>query len=182
MEIHYTPKGVCSRQIDIVVEDGVIQSVKFTGGCNGNTQGVAALAQGMKVQEYLDRCKGIHCGARPPARTSWPRPFPRQWRTAASPCKNKRHRQKPFPLTRSRKGFLCAGLAPGLTVGEGFCQQPQLPQLPQPQSLLPLKPNPLPPQQHSRIRMMMSQVQLPLHMEECLLSNYTLSYGGRPKV
>ena len=45
MEIHYTPKGVCSRQIDIVVEDGVIQSVKFTGGCNGNTQGVAALAQ-----------------------------------------------------------------------------------------------------------------------------------------
>ena len=56
MEIHYTPKGVCSRQIDIVVEDGVIQSVKFTGGCNGNTQGVAALAQGIK---------GIHCGARP---------------------------------------------------------------------------------------------------------------------
>ena len=41
------------------------QSVKFTGGCNGNTQGVAALAQGMKVQEYLNRCKGIHCGARP---------------------------------------------------------------------------------------------------------------------
>ena len=65
MEIHYTPKGVCSRQIDIVVEDGVIQSVKFTGGCNGNTQGVAALAQGMKVQEYLNRCKGINCGARP---------------------------------------------------------------------------------------------------------------------
>ena len=53
MEIHYTPKGVCSRKIDIVVEDGVIQSVKFTGGCSGNTQGVAALAQ------------GIHCGARP---------------------------------------------------------------------------------------------------------------------
>ncbi len=65
MEIHYTPKGVCSRQIDISVEDGVIQSVKFTGGCNGNTQGVAALAKGMKVKEYLDRCKGIHCGARP---------------------------------------------------------------------------------------------------------------------
>ena len=39
MEIHYTPRGVCSRQIDIVVEDGTIQSVKFTGGCSGNTQG-----------------------------------------------------------------------------------------------------------------------------------------------
>ena len=47
MEIHYTPRGVCSRQIDIVVEDGTIQSGKFTGGCSGNTQGVASLARGM---------------------------------------------------------------------------------------------------------------------------------------
>ena len=65
MEIHYTPRGVCSRQIDIVVEDGTIQSVKFTGGCSGNTQGVAALARGMKVKDYLERCKGICCGSRP---------------------------------------------------------------------------------------------------------------------
>lgn len=65
MEIHYTPRGVCSRKIDIVVEDGVIQSVKFTGGCSGNTQGVAALAQGMKVEDYIARCKDIKCGAKP---------------------------------------------------------------------------------------------------------------------
>jgi len=64
MEIHYTPKGVCSRSIDVVVENGVIQSVKFTGGCSGNTQGVAALARGMKVQDYIDRCKGIRCGTK----------------------------------------------------------------------------------------------------------------------
>lgn len=64
MEISYTPKGVCSRQIDIVLEDGVIKSVKFTGGCNGNTQGVAALAVGMTPQEYIARCKGIHCGTK----------------------------------------------------------------------------------------------------------------------
>lgn len=62
MEIHYKPKGVCSRQIDIVINDDVIESVKFTGGCSGNTQGVAALAQGMKVQDYINRCKGIKCG------------------------------------------------------------------------------------------------------------------------
>jgi len=61
---HFTPKGVCSRHIDVVVEDGIIQSVKFTGGCSGNTQGVAALAQGMKVQDYIDRCKGIRCGVK----------------------------------------------------------------------------------------------------------------------
>lgn len=61
-EIHYTPHGVCSRKIDIVLDGDVIQDIKFTGGCNGNTQGVAALAKGMKVQDYLARCKGIRCG------------------------------------------------------------------------------------------------------------------------
>lgn len=65
MEIHYKPKGVCSRGIDIVLEGDTIQSVKFTGGCSGNTQGVAALAQGMKVQDCITRCKGIKCGFKP---------------------------------------------------------------------------------------------------------------------
>lgn len=64
MEIHYTPQGVCSRQIDIVVEGDTIKSVKFIGGCSGNTQGVAALAQGMKVSEYIKRCKDIRCGTK----------------------------------------------------------------------------------------------------------------------
>lgn len=62
MEIHYKPKGVCSKQIDIVLDGDVIQSVQFKGGCSGNTQGVAALAQGMTVQEYIKRCKNIKCG------------------------------------------------------------------------------------------------------------------------
>ncbi len=62
MEIHYKPSGVCSKAIDIVINNDVIESVKFTGGCSGNTQGVAALAKGMKVQEYIERCKGIRCG------------------------------------------------------------------------------------------------------------------------
>ena len=65
VEIRYTPKGVCSRQIDIVVEDGTIQSVTFTGGCSGNTQGVAALAKGMRVEDYIARCRGIRCGSKP---------------------------------------------------------------------------------------------------------------------
>ena len=62
MEIHYKPQGVCSRAIDIVLDGDTIQSVTFTGGCSGNTKGVAALAQGMTVQEYIKRCKGIKCG------------------------------------------------------------------------------------------------------------------------
>ena len=65
MEIHYTPKGVCSRQIDIVVEDGVIQSVKFTGGCNGNTKGLSAMVVGQPAEEVIRRLQGIRCGMRP---------------------------------------------------------------------------------------------------------------------
>ena len=65
MTYSYKTKGTCSTQIDLELDGNIVHNVKFTGGCNGNTQGVAALARGMKVQDYLDRCKGIHCGARP---------------------------------------------------------------------------------------------------------------------
>ncbi len=58
----YRPKGVCSNAIDIQVEDGVIKSVEFTGGCNGNTQGISRLVAGMKVEDAIGRLKGIKCG------------------------------------------------------------------------------------------------------------------------
>ena len=51
MEFHFKPQGVCSKGIDIELDGDIIKSVKFTGGCNGNTQGVAALAAGMTVDE-----------------------------------------------------------------------------------------------------------------------------------
>ncbi len=62
MEFSYKTKGVCSRSIRIDVEDGIVKSVRFDGGCNGNTQGVAALAAGMKVDDVIDRLSGIKCG------------------------------------------------------------------------------------------------------------------------
>ncbi len=62
MEFHYKPHGVCSKGIDVELDGDIIKSVKFTGGCNGNTQGVAALAEGMTAQEYIKRCKDIKCG------------------------------------------------------------------------------------------------------------------------
>lgn len=65
MEIKYQPHGVCSRQIVIDVEDGIVNSVKFVGGCSGNTQGVAALAKGMKVDDVIDRLEGIRCNSKP---------------------------------------------------------------------------------------------------------------------
>ena len=61
-KIVYQTKGVCSRQIEIVIEEGTVQSVRFLGGCAGNTQGVAALVAGMPVEEAIRRLSGIRCG------------------------------------------------------------------------------------------------------------------------
>lgn len=68
-QITYTTRGVCSRAIEITVEDGIITDVRFIGGCSGNTQGVSALAIGMTPGEVVRRIKGIKCG---PKSTSCP--------------------------------------------------------------------------------------------------------------
>ena len=60
--ISYRTKGVCSRQVEIDLEEGRIVSVKFIGGCAGNTQGVAALLVGMTVEDAIQRLSGIRCG------------------------------------------------------------------------------------------------------------------------
>ena len=63
--IEYIPSGVCSRHIRIEVSDeGTVAEVIFTGGCHGNTQGVAALVKGMPVGEVIARLKGIDCKGR----------------------------------------------------------------------------------------------------------------------
>lgn len=61
----YKTKGTCSTMIDVELKDGVIDSVKFTGGCNGNLQGINALVKGMKPEEAISRLKGIRCGFKP---------------------------------------------------------------------------------------------------------------------
>lgn len=63
--LKYTTHGTCSREIDIKLKDGVIDSVSFTGGCHGNLQGVSALVKGMKPEEAISRLKGIRCGTKP---------------------------------------------------------------------------------------------------------------------
>ena len=67
MQYHYETRGVCSRAIDINLDEatGIIRNVQFTGGCNGNTQGVSRLIEGMDAKEAIKRLDGIRCGMRP---------------------------------------------------------------------------------------------------------------------
>lgn len=60
--MRYQPKGVCSTSIDIEVDNGIIKSVTFTGGCSGNLQGISKLVEGMNAQDAIARLKGIRCG------------------------------------------------------------------------------------------------------------------------
>lgn len=59
----FAPKGVCSRGIHLEVdENNIVTSVRFIGGCAGNTQGVARLSEGRKVDDIIETLKGIRCG------------------------------------------------------------------------------------------------------------------------
>ncbi len=60
----YRTKGTCSTQIDFDIEDDKNYNVTFTGGCNGNLKGIAALIEGQNIEEVKTRLKGIKCGNR----------------------------------------------------------------------------------------------------------------------
>ena len=61
-KITYKPSGVCSRLIEVTLDGDIVKRVEFTGGCGGNTQGVARLVEGMNVNEAVSRLEGIECG------------------------------------------------------------------------------------------------------------------------
>ena len=58
----YKPQGVCSREMIISHENGVVIEAKIIGGCHGNLQGIASLIKGMKVEDIVSRLEGIRCG------------------------------------------------------------------------------------------------------------------------
>lgn len=61
----YRTKGTCSQAIDVEAENGVITSVKFIGGCAGNTAGISKLVVGMSVDDVIRKLEGTTCGKRP---------------------------------------------------------------------------------------------------------------------
>ncbi len=73
MTYTFRPHGVCSSEMRVELDDqGIIQNLTVTGGCNGNLQGIAALVRGIPAAEAVARLKGIHCG---PRKTSCPDQF-----------------------------------------------------------------------------------------------------------
>ena len=63
MTYRFRPRGVCSQEMTVEVDDaGIIQSLQVYGGCSGNLQGISALVVGMPAQEAIQRLKGIRCG------------------------------------------------------------------------------------------------------------------------
>ena len=84
MHFEYRPRGVCSQNISFDIEDGVIRNVEFRGGCNGNLQGIAMLAEGMTPAQLIERLDGIRCGFRP---TSCPDQFAKALREALEKSK-----------------------------------------------------------------------------------------------
>lgn len=64
MVYNFTPRGVCSRAMEIEVEEDIIKRVRIIGGCAGNTVGVSRLIEGMKIDEAIRRLKGIPCGSK----------------------------------------------------------------------------------------------------------------------
>lgn len=62
MQYEFKTKGTCSQLIRFEVEDGKVHNVTFLGGCNGNLKGIAALIEGMELDEVIKRVEGIRCG------------------------------------------------------------------------------------------------------------------------
>ena len=65
MHYEFKTSGVCSSKILFDLEDGVVNNIRFIGGCSGNTQGVAALANGKPADEVISILQGIRCGFKP---------------------------------------------------------------------------------------------------------------------
>lgn len=59
--MHYKTRGTCASAIDLEIENGIITECRFTGGCRGNTAGLALAVTGQNAKEVMDKLRGIPC-------------------------------------------------------------------------------------------------------------------------
>lgn len=65
MQYEYKTKGTCSQRILFEIDNGIVSSVQYIGGCHGNLQGISKLVEGMSVEDVIERLSGIRCGMKP---------------------------------------------------------------------------------------------------------------------
>jgi len=64
-KISYATRGVCSKYINILIEDNKIVDIEFMGGCNGNLKGIRNLILGEDIEIVAKKLRGITCGMKP---------------------------------------------------------------------------------------------------------------------
>ena len=62
MTIQYKTKGVCSQQMNVKIEDGVVQKVEIVGGCHATARGWPAWWRGWRAEDAIQKIQGIRCG------------------------------------------------------------------------------------------------------------------------
>lgn len=62
MKFRHINQGTCSFAVSFDLEDGIVRNIFFEGGCAGNTQGLAQLAEGMPAETIIERLQGVNCG------------------------------------------------------------------------------------------------------------------------
>ena len=58
----FYPEGTCSQMIEIELDGDTVKEVIFTGGCNGNLNGISKLIEGMKAEDVISKLEGTRCG------------------------------------------------------------------------------------------------------------------------
>lgn len=58
----YNTTGICAKEIDFDLNDGIVSNVRFKGGCPGNLQAISVLLEGMPAEEVIQKLQGITCG------------------------------------------------------------------------------------------------------------------------
>ena len=61
MKIRHRNIGTCSREVQCSIKGNKVYDVSFTGGCNGNLQGISKLVEGMDVDTVIQRLLHIDC-------------------------------------------------------------------------------------------------------------------------
>lgn len=62
MTYKFRTRGVCASYINFELNNGIVSSVSFQGGCNGNLKAISKLIEGQEAEWVISILKGNLCG------------------------------------------------------------------------------------------------------------------------